>query len=40
MGRVTLGQSENLGVLWNDYTLGDPITIPVGIVQELTIYNG
>ena len=40
LGRVQLTQADNLGVLWNNYVMTDPITIPKGNIQDITIYNG
>ena len=40
LGRVKLTEAVNLGVLWNNYNMNDPITIPKGNVQDITVYNG
>ena len=40
MGRVKFTKTVDLGVLFNGYTLGQPITIPKGTNQAITIYNG
>merc|ERR1712166_32717 len=40
LGRVIFTSAVNLGFLWNGYVPTDPITIPMGNVQEITVYNG
>ena len=40
MGRVQFDKAVGLGVLYNDYDVGEPITVPKGEIQEITIYNG
>lgn len=40
LGRVIFTSAVNLGVLWNGYVPTDPITIPMGEVQDITVYNG
>ena len=40
MGRIQFDKAVGLGVLFNDYDVGEPITIPKGEIQEITIYNG
>ena len=41
VARVILEDStEYLGVLYNGYVLGTPITIPAGEIRQITIFNG
>ena len=40
MGRITFQKAVNLGVLYNGYLINEPITIPKGEIQAITIYNG
>ena len=40
MGRITFQKAVNLGVLYNAYLINEPITIPKGEIQAITIYNG
>ena len=40
MVRVTFKNAENLGVLFNDYIKDEPITVPAGKRQLITVYNG
>ena len=40
LARVVFDDTQNLGVLFNGYVIGQPITIPEGEIQEITIYNG
>ena len=40
MGRITFKKAVNLGVLYNAYLINEPITIPKGEIQSITIYNG
>ena len=40
MGRITFNKAVNLGVLYNAYLINEPITIPKGEIQAITIYNG
>ena len=40
LGRVQFNKAVSLGVLYNGYEMGQPITIPKGEVQAITIYNG
>ena len=40
MGRVTFRKAVDLGVLYNAYLINEPITIPKGEIQAITIYNG
>ena len=40
VARVLFSDSDELGVLINEYKVGDVITIPEGEKQEITVYNG
>ena len=40
LARVIFDDTTNLGVLFNGYVIGQPITIPEGEIQEITVYNG
>ena len=41
VARVILeDQTEKLGVMYNGYVLGTPITIPAGEIRTITLFNG
>ena len=40
MARVKFNKAANLGVLFTGYKDGEPITLPKGEVQQITVYNG
>ena len=40
MARVRFNKAAQLGVLFTGYKDGEPITIPKGEVQSITVYNG
>ena len=40
LARVIFDDTQDLGVLFNGYNIGEPITIPEGEIQEITVYNG
>ena len=40
VARVLFSDSPDLGVLMNQYKVGDVITVPEGHMQEITVFNG
>ena len=40
MVRLTFQKATNLGVLYNAYLINEPVTIPQGENQQITVYNG
>ena len=38
--RVIFDNDDDLGVLYPDYVIGQPITVPEGETKIITIYNG
>jgi len=40
VARVLFSDASELGVLFNEYKIGDVITVPEGEIQEITVYNG
>jgi len=40
VARVLFSDASELGVLFNEYQIGDVLTIPEGEIQEITVYNG
>ena len=40
MGRIQFNRTSELGVLYNGYENGMPITVPQGKTQTITVFNG
>lgn len=40
MVRLTFTKASQLGVLYNAYLINEPVTIPAGENQQITVYNG
>ena len=40
VARVIFDNDEDLGILYPDYVIGQPITVPKGETKMIVIYNG